>query len=302
MITVLIPTLLRTITDGQARILTWPGNVRAIIEDINTRFPGFKTKIYEDTGKVRRGINLFVNEEDIRFLDGLDTLLSSSSGDVLDIVPAIAGGTDLITAYPLCWPAGWPRESLRVAANHFKGNTLYKANSSLKVELQRLGASDIILSSNVHLRIDGEPKSDWERFRITDPGVAVYFVLRRGGADQGREIQMVMARDVYNDPASNLRSLGLAVEHLRGLERHGGGTMLEKAFTGFTALPAPGDPRKRTWRQVFMMEGTPDPPKSLLTQQYRDLSYEKHPDHGGSNDLMAELNEAYEQAKTELGY
>lgn len=55
-------------------------------------------------------------------------------------------------------------------------------------------------------------------------------------------------------------------------------------------------------RQVFMMEGTPDPPKSLLTQQYRDLSYEKHPDHGGSNDLMAELNEAYEQAKTELGY
>lgn len=92
MITVLIPTLLRTITDGQDRILTWPGNVRAIIEDINTRFPGFKVKIYEDTGKVRRGINLFVNEEDIRFLDGLDTLLSSSSGDVLDIVPAIAGG------------------------------------------------------------------------------------------------------------------------------------------------------------------------------------------------------------------
>ena len=286
-----IPSLLRSFVNGHDKVLApATGDVHHLINYVELSYPGFKARVCDEAGKTRKGINIFVNGEDIRFLDGMATL--TNHGDEVELLPAIAGGSN-ITAYPLCWPAGWPREKSRISANQFKGNTLWKANGSLRLELQRLGAADIILSTNVPLRIDGQPRSDWERSMISDPGVAVYFMLTRSGRDQ----QMVMARDLYRDPASNLRSLGLAVEHLRGLERHGGGTMLERAFTGFTALPAPGDSTQRTWRQV--MDVT-DPTHAELRTRYVEMAKRAHPDAGGSTAAQAELNQAYDQAKKEL--
>ena len=66
------------------------GSVGAVIEDLERRFPGFKDRLCEDDGSLRRFINIYVNGEDIRFLDGLTTGLKS--GDELSIVPAVAGG------------------------------------------------------------------------------------------------------------------------------------------------------------------------------------------------------------------
>lgn len=85
-----IPTPLRTLTQGQDEVQGEGTSVRAVIDDLERRYPGLKDRICDEKG-VRRFVNVFLNEEeDIRFLDGLDTALKA--GDTLQIVPAIAGG------------------------------------------------------------------------------------------------------------------------------------------------------------------------------------------------------------------
>jgi hypothetical protein len=83
----------------------------------------------------------------------------------------------------------------------------------------------------VPVRQDGLPYSDATKRRYDDPGVAVYFTLK------GKPL--AMARDRYWTPWENMRSLVLAIEAIRSIERHGGSTLMERAFSGFTALPAP---------------------------------------------------------------
>jgi len=88
-IIVRIPTPLRTLTGGQDEVSTAGGTVADVIEQLETAHPGIKERLCDDKG-VRRFVNIYANEEDIRFLDGLDTALAD--GDSLSIVPAIAGG------------------------------------------------------------------------------------------------------------------------------------------------------------------------------------------------------------------
>lgn len=89
-IKVRIPTPLRTFTQGLDEVSANGETVRAVIDDLEARYPGLKDRLCDDKG-VRRFVNIFLNEEeDIRFLDALDTTLKP--GDALQIVPAIAGG------------------------------------------------------------------------------------------------------------------------------------------------------------------------------------------------------------------
>ncbi len=90
MVTVRIPTPLRTLSGGQSEVKISAGTLRQCIEELEARFPGFKARICEDSGGVRRFINIFVNGEDIRFLSGLDTPLKP--GDEVTIIPSMAGG------------------------------------------------------------------------------------------------------------------------------------------------------------------------------------------------------------------
>ena len=120
-------------------------------------------------------------------------------------------------AFPLYWPEGWPRTTdwKRESDNRFGGaNKLMmgKARDQLSAELQRLGAGSIVISTNVALRNDGLPYATQKQ--IADPGVAVYFMFKKR--------PMVMARDAYKTVAGNMRSLTLAIEAMRQLERHGG--------------------------------------------------------------------------------
>jgi hypothetical protein len=107
---------------------------------------------------------------------------------------------------------------------------------------------------------------------------------------------LVMARDRYISVAGNMRSLTLAVEAMRQLARHGGDQMMERAFTGFVAI-APPD-WKKPWREVFgvKLDWCGD-----IAALYREKARNRHPDVGGADTLMAELNIAYEEAKRELG-
>ena len=89
-ILVRIPTPLRTLTGGKDEVHAEGADVRAVIDDLEKQYPGLKDRICDEKG-VRRFVNVFLNEEeDIRFVDGLDTALKT--GDRLQIVPAIAGG------------------------------------------------------------------------------------------------------------------------------------------------------------------------------------------------------------------
>jgi sulfur-carrier protein len=90
MIKVRIPTPLRSLTKGQGEVETKAGSVVEMIEALNNAHPGIKDRLCDETGELRRFVNIYVNEEDIRFLKGKDTSLKD--GDEVSIIPAIAGG------------------------------------------------------------------------------------------------------------------------------------------------------------------------------------------------------------------
>ena len=89
-ITVRIPTPLRNLTGGQGEIETTGKSVAELIENVNKQHPGLKERLYDEHGQLRRFVNIYLNEEDIRFLNGAETTIKD--GDVVSIIPAIAGG------------------------------------------------------------------------------------------------------------------------------------------------------------------------------------------------------------------
>lgn len=85
-----IPTPLRKLTADQDEVNISASNVSELIEELENQHPGLKARLCDESGEVRRFINLYVNNEDIRFLDGKETALKDE--DVVSIIPAIAGG------------------------------------------------------------------------------------------------------------------------------------------------------------------------------------------------------------------
>ncbi|MFT5365823.1 MAG: molybdopterin synthase sulfur carrier subunit [Candidatus Latescibacterota bacterium] len=89
-VTVRIPTPLRKFTNDQAEVAVEGSTVGEVIDTLEAQHGGIKEKIADESGAIRRFVNIYVNEEDIRFLDGPSTVLKD--GDQVTIVPAIAGG------------------------------------------------------------------------------------------------------------------------------------------------------------------------------------------------------------------
>jgi molybdopterin synthase sulfur carrier subunit len=89
-VTVRIPTVLRKLTKSQAEVEVSGSDIAALIDDLEAKYPGLKERICNDEGKIRRFVNVFINDEDIRFLGNETAKLED--GDVVAIVPAVAGG------------------------------------------------------------------------------------------------------------------------------------------------------------------------------------------------------------------
>ncbi len=89
-VSVLIPTPLRKLTDDRETVAAGPGTIASLIDDLERQYPGLGSRIMDESGNLRRFVNLYLNEEDIRFLQGKDTPVTE--GDSVSIVPAIAGG------------------------------------------------------------------------------------------------------------------------------------------------------------------------------------------------------------------
>lgn len=212
----------------------------------------------------------------------------------------------MITAYPLQWPAGWPRTAV-VAQRYGKFGTkktapgqtwsrtvditIAEATKRVLAELERMGIDrdDIVISTNLKLRLDGLPRSD-QRAPV-DAGAAVYWQARKGE-------RRVMAIDQYYKVEDNLAAIAATLDAMRAIERHGGAQILDRAFTGFTALPAPMS--AKPWREV-MIFGESTPTADQLRRRYRELASSRHPDRaGGSDAAMSELNVAMAEAEKEI--
>ena len=88
-----IPTPLRSLTNGSEEVTVEGGSIKEVVDNLETQHNGFKKRLCDENGQIRRFINIYLNDEDIRFKDNQETQVSD--GDQISIVPAIAGGKTL---------------------------------------------------------------------------------------------------------------------------------------------------------------------------------------------------------------
>jgi hypothetical protein len=210
-----------------------------------------------------------------------------------------------ITANPLCWPNGWRRtpehqrtrakfgrnerqyssladsQGNRVSWNRKRELTIEAAITRVLEELERMGIQrhTIIISSDLRLRNDGLPYSTQNTSRI-DQGAAVYW-------KDGKHMRC-MAIDRYDRIADNLGAIAATIEAMRAIERHGGAEILDRAFTGFAALPAPADLQRP--HEILGVDERAS--RSEIEYAYKRLAAQAHPDKGGSNEQMSRINTA----------
>ncbi|HUD79540.1 MAG TPA: MoaD/ThiS family protein [Streptosporangiaceae bacterium] len=89
-VSVRIPTILRSYTGGTAVVTGAPGTVRQLIDGLDADYPGIGGRLLDDSGQLRRFVNVYVNDDDIRLSEGLDTPVAS--GGQVSVIPAVAGG------------------------------------------------------------------------------------------------------------------------------------------------------------------------------------------------------------------
>jgi len=185
-------------------------------------------------------------------------------------------------AYPLKWPAGWPRLGGRENDVRFHGPTYRwdRVYRELISELKKIGATDIVVSTNQPIRQDGAPYAQTRN--IDDVGVAVYFT--RNGK------QLSMAQDRFWSILGNMRSLTMAIEGLRQMERHGGAIMLERAFDGFAALPPP----ESCW-EILGMHPSVERNAAAIQAYFRHRAREQHGNGGDMDRLVKARDEALRQ-------
>lgn len=191
-------------------------------------------------------------------------------------------------AYPLSWPQGKPRTPWnRQKRGSFKREgrplTMPGARDRVTDELRRLGARYVVVSSNVPVRLDGLPKAGQRK--PDDPGVCVYFQLDAK--------PYAMACDTYDAVEQNLAAVAAHIEATRAITRHGVASAAE-TLQAFQALPAPGG---RHWTAVLgLQKGATS---SDIQQAHRRLLLDNHPDRGGNESAMADINAARDAALKE---
>lgn len=185
-------------------------------------------------------------------------------------------------AYPLAWPQGWPRTK-NPQRSRF-ATTFDRARREVEDEVRRMGGRYAVISTNMPLRRDGRPYAGARPDR-DDNGVAVYF--ERDGK------QMVFACDRWDRAGDNMRAIQKTIEALRGIERWGASDMMERAFSAFEALPPP----RSCWDVLGVRIGSP---ADEIHAAYLAKARAAHPDAGGSNAAMAELNAARDAAIKDL--
>jgi hypothetical protein len=223
------------------------------------------------------------------------------------------------SAYPLYWPRGRARtpagqrsadapftvgesyttnkqeyrdgqtHDVAISRRRSKAVSVSIAVDRLEDQLERLGAQAIVLSTNLELRLNGQPRAGQRD--PEDPGAAVWFNLNRK--------RMVLACDKWVRVADNIAALAAHIRSIRSVENYGVGTM-EQAFAGYRALEdfSGGD---MPWKRVLGFGVEAHPTLAEVESKYRTRMKEIHPDMSGQSGLQAaQLNVAITQARAEL--
>jgi len=205
-----------------------------------------------------------------------------------------------VDAYPCYWPEDWPRTDKYKRRSSSYQVTFARARDGISRRLRLMNACEIVISTNIPLRHDGLPLAGMSE--PADPSVAVYWAERDEWKDGHQQYRYrVIACDHWRRVDENMRAANLAIDALHALKRTGATQVIEKAFTGFTALPASTDgARRRPWREVFEWpDGWRITPENIHGR-YNHLARLRHPDAGGTHDGMVELNLARELALREV--
>lgn len=183
-----------------------------------------------------------------------------------------------INAYPLTWPATFPRQKYRETGRFKTGlpNAIKNVQTSLRGFASDSGKKldGLTISSNVTLGVDAP----------ADPGVAVWFTWDG--------LQICIPVDRYNTVASNLQAIHHILEARRVELRHGSLALIRATFTGFLALPAPANARH--WSDVLMLPRDAKP--ADIEAAYRHQRSATHPDKGGTAAAFDEVERAYREA------
>ncbi len=197
---------------------------------------------------------------------------------------------DTIEAFPLTWPEGVHRASSRSWSRFGKkGQTVLRVRRFLKDEVRRLGGEDLIISTNMRARNDGEPIANAKE--PDDPGAACYFKLH------GRTV--CLACDSWRLLWENLYSVAKTIEAMRAIDRWGVSDLLDRMFTGFVALT---DDAGKGWASILGI--SLDATRTQIVAAYRTKMKDVHPDANpndpGASARAATINEAYRQALEEV--
>ena len=205
-------------------------------------------------------------------------------------------------SFPLAWPEGWRRTEDDGRRRNKNFGTMFSRDRDAIVKRLNRRGSNAVITSDLPLRNDGLPYAD---ARCADPGIAVYWYEFDHAAQTWKE--RVLACDHWKDITQNIRAVSLTIEAICGIDRWGCTEIVERAFAGFTALPAAGETsRRRTWREILDMQAEHflalENAEQLLIAKgrFRKLMADYHPDKGGGIDAATELNVAMEQAEREL--
>ncbi len=186
-----------------------------------------------------------------------------------------------VDAFPLCWPAGWPRCK---RAEHGRFQTSFaKARDGLMEELRLMGAKNIVLSTNIELRRDGLPYANQRQ--PEDSGVAVYF--------QHKGMSMTFACDRWRKVEDNTQAIRKTIEALRGIERWGASDMMKRAFSGFAALPSSAAANASAWWAVLGVTQGAD--FDAVRAAYQQKRKSTHPDHCGTTEQFKAVQQAWRQ-------
>ena len=191
-------------------------------------------------------------------------------------------------AFPLQWPMGRGRTAYRDKKyGQFKVGP-EKIKRDLLKELSMMSVTNYVINSNSRLKADGMP---YVNQQIEDTGVVLYFTRK------GQEI--AIACDKYYQVNDNLRAIGLSLGAIRGMERWGTEEMVDRAFTGFAALPASFEmPAGRTHREWWDVLGVDRGANALeVKAAYREALKLHHPDFGGDESDLKDVQRAYEEWK-----
>lgn len=192
----------------------------------------------------------------------------------------------MIEAYPLCWPAEYPRNQA-TKDSRFK-TTLARSRDFVKDEIDRLKASDPIISTNIPLKADGDLRADWSRFKIDDAGVAVYF-MRNG-------VQVCLCCDTYKRVHENLYAIGRTIAGLRQIDRDGVSDFLNRTFSGFKGLPEVSSFNQKSIWEILGIAAIPAD-INIVHKSFKAKAKLLHPDAlTGSVEAFQELQQAYKQA------